>query len=411
MMNGTMGAWGLGRFVVALGTLSLGLLVTGCQPECVDRYSCAIKGAPGEGKQYACVDGRCVPQDVPGATDAGTDAGTEPTDAGTDACANVPHDPKLGTLQLQTGFAAAETATLPEGIGAVTAVPSGSAFKLYGLRNTDIHALGTWPNVALGAAPLQSIYAEADRDGGTRFPNGYLTNDGTRLLAGYTKPGPLTNTPGTVLVYDTATPANSTYLSANGNFSAAGYSGGFFINGQGIEGASEGGNGIYGLKTSATPFQGSKVANFPTAELFSSATAVASNGVAVFGYSSYPTDTLRAVAPATYNPEISSGAPFVLNDTNAPEVYSGTDLKSATGFGAGVALHRGTFTATSDISRFELTLGGSTPTSVTVGERKSVLTVSNTCSDVVLMAPMGPDLLVGVKDKNGRRLVRLQVQP
>jgi len=417
MKNGTMGAWGLGRFVVALGTLALGLLVTGCEPECVDQFDCANKGNPGEGKQYACVASRCVAQDIPSATDAGTDAGTEPptdagTDAGTDPCATVQHDPKLGTLQLQTGFTAAETGTLPEGIGAVTAVPSGAEFKLYGLRNTDLYALGTWPNVALGAAPLQSIYAEADRGGGTKYPNGYLTNDGTRLLAGYTKPGPLTNVPGTVLVYDTATPANSTYLSANGNFSAAGYSGGFFISGQGLEGASEGGNGIYGLKTGATPFQGSKVATFPTAELFSSATAVASNGVAVFGYSNYPTDTLRAVAPATYNPEISSGAPFVLNDTNAPEVYSGTDLKSAAGFGQGVALHRGTFTTTSDVSRFELTLGGITPKSVTVGALQSVLTTTNnTCTHVVLLAPMGPDLLVGVKDKNGRRLVRLQVAP
>ncbi len=408
MKNAMMGSWGLGRFVVALGTLSLGLLVTGCEVDCEVPSDCK-----GTGAQYTCVGGSCVPQDF-------TDAGTEPTDAGTDAgmdagtdpCANVPHDPKLGTLQLQMGFAAAtETAMLPEGIGAVTAVPNGSEFKLYGLRDTDIYALGTWPNVALGAASLQSIYAEADRDGGTRYPNGYLTNDGTRLLAGYTKPGPVTSIPGTVLVYDTATPANSTYLAANGNYTAAGFDGGFFINGQGIEGASEGGNGIYALKTSATPYQGSKVAPFPVAEAFSSATAVASNGVAVFGYSQYPTDTLRAVAPATYTPALSSGTPFTLTDTNAPEVYSGTDLKSVTGFGEGVALHRGTFTTTSDISRFELTLGGITPTSVTVGERKSVLTVANTCTDVVLMAPMGPDLLVGVKDKNGRRLVRLQVQP
>jgi hypothetical protein len=411
MKNGTMGSWGLGRFVVALGTLSLGLLVTGCQSECVDRFDCASKGSPGEGRQYSCVDERCVAQDVPGATDAGTDAGTE--DAGTDPCANVSHDPKLGTLQLQAGFtAAAETATLPEGIGAVTAVPSGSEFKLYGLRDTDVYALGTWPNVALGAASLQSIYAEADRDGGTRYPSGYLTNDGTRLLAGYTKQGPVTAIPGTVLVYDTVTPANSKYLAANGNYTAAGFDGGFFINGQGIEGSSESGNAVYALKTSTSSFQGSKLASFPPAGLYSGFTAVATNGVAVLGFSdSNFANHLRAVAPATYTPALSSGTPFTMNDTNAPEVYTGADLQSVTGFGEGVALRRGTFTATSDISRFELTLGGINPASVAVGERKSVLTVGNACTDVVLMAPMGPDLLVGVKDKNGRRLVRLQVAP
>jgi hypothetical protein len=422
MKNAT---WGVGRFVVALGALSLGLLVTGCQPECVDRYDCVNKGSPGAGRQYACVDERCVPRDIPGTTtDAGTDAGTEPTDAGPDggtggtdagvACTDLPHDPKLGTLQLQTGFAtAAETAPLPEGIGAVTAIASGSEFKLYGLRDTDLYALGTWPNVALGASSLQSIYAEADRDGGTKYPNSYLTNDGTRLLAGYTKPGTdFSNIPGTLLVYDTATPANSTYLSANGNFTAAGFEGGFFISGQGIAGAAETGNGIYALKTSATPFQGSKLANFPPEGAYSGFTAMASNGVAVLGFSdSAFTNHLRAVAPATYSPAFSSGTPFTLTDTNAQEVYSGADLKEVTGFGAGVALHRGSFTATSDVSRFALTLADSTSTSVTVGERKAVLTTSNTCTNVVLMTPMGPDLLVGVKDKNGSRLVRLQVAP
>jgi hypothetical protein len=325
----------------------------------------------------------------------------------------VPHDPKLGTLQLQTGFAAAETSPLPEGIDAVTAVPSGSEFKLYGLRSSDLYALGTWPNVALGAASLQSIYAEADRDGGTRYLSGYLTNDGTRLLAGYTKQGTdFSNIPGTVLVYDTATPANSKYLAANGNFTAAGFDGGFFINGQGIEGSNESGNAVYALRTSTTPFQGSKLASFPPAGLYSGFTAVASNGVAVLGFSDNTfANHIRAVAPATYTPALSSGTPFTLTDTNAPEVYAGADLQSVAGFGEGVALRRGSFTATSDISRFELTLGGITPTSVTVGERKAVLTVGNACTDVVLMAPMGPDLLVGVKDKNGRRLVRLQVQP
>ncbi|WP_309896452.1 hypothetical protein [Archangium sp.] len=401
MKNGMMGAWGLGRFVVALGTLSLGLLVTGCEPECLDRFDCANKGNPGEDKQYACVASRCVAQDIPSVTDAGTDP-----------CANVQHDPKLGTLRLQTGFtAAAETATLPEGIGAVTAVPSGAEFKLYGLRNTDLYALGTWPNVALGAAPLQSIIAEPDR-ARTTFSSGYLTNDGTRLLAGYTKQGPVTNIPGTALVYDTVTPANSKYLSANGNFSAAGFEGGFLINGQGIEGSNESGNAIYALKTSTSSFQGSKLASFPPVGLYSGFTAMATNGVAVLGFSDNNfANHVRAVAPATYTPALTSGTPFTLSDTNAPEVYSGADLQSVAGFGEGVALHRGTFTTTSDISRFELTLGGITPTSVTVGALQSVLTTSNTCTNVVLLAPMGPDLLVGVKDKNGRRLVRLQVAP
>ncbi|HEX8824218.1 MAG TPA: hypothetical protein VF794_30135 [Archangium sp.] len=383
MKNTRMGSKGFGRFVVVLGTLSLGLLVTGCDED-------------------------TVPVDA--GTDAGMDAGT---DAGTDAgvaCTDLPHDPKLGTLQLQTGFAAAETAALPEGIGSVTAIQSGPEFKLYGLRGTDLYELGTWPNVALGTAALQSTIAEPDR-AGTTYPNGYLTNDGTRVLSGYTKPGPLTNTPGMVLVYDTRTPANSQYVSAPGNFTAAGLSGSFLINGQGIEGSNESGNAVYALKTETSPFQGSRFATFPESGLYSGYTAVATNGVAVLGYSdSAFTNHLRAMAPALYTPALSGGTTLALSDSNAPEIYSG-DLAEITAFGEGVALHRTNFPNTRDVSRIALTVGGTDAKVVTAGTLESVLTTSNTCTNVVTMSPLGADLLVGVKDKNGRRLVRLQVQP
>ncbi len=415
-----------GRFGLALSALSLGLLVTGCEPECVDQFDCASKGNPPEGRQYVCESERCVLRDV---TPAPTDAGTEPVDSGTPdsgtpdsgtdagvACADLPHDSKLGTLQLQTGYAVAtETATLPEGIIAVTAIPSGAEFKLYGLNGTDdsLYALGTWPSVTLGGAPLQSIYAEADRDGGTKFPSGYLVNDGTRLLTGYTTLGPITNIPGTALVYDTLTPASSKYISANGNFSAAGLDGGFLINGQGLEGTSESGNAVYALRTGTSSFQGSKLATFPVAGASSGFTAVATNGVAVLGYSDSTSpfaNHLRAVAPGTYTEAFTGGTTVALTDTNAPGIYSGTDIKSVTGFGEGVALHRGPFTSTKDVARIPLPLGGITPGSVTPGELETVLTTSNTCTSVVLMTPMGSDLLVGVSDKQGRRLVLLKKQ-
>ena len=423
MKTGTMGSGRFGRFVVALGALSLGLLVTGCGEECVDRIDCANKrGAPPEGKQYLCVDSRCEVRDIadPG-TDAGTDAGTDTgPDAGTDAgvtCADLPHDEKLGTLQLQTGFAAAESVALPAGIGAVSAVQSGSDFQLYGLTggsDSSLYALGTWPAIAASTTPLRPVVPEADQ-GANTFPSGYLTNDGTRLLTGYTMLGE--NFPGKVLVYDTATPAESTYVSAAGNFSAAAVPGAFLINGVGIEGVAEGGSAIYALKTDAKPFQGTKLATFPVAGVFSGYTAVTSDNIAVLGYAasdastSDPFDTinyLTAVAPAVYTPAISGGTTFVLTNPNAIEIYAKGDLQGVAGFGTGVALHRGTFTATKDISRIELTVGGITPSTVTAGDLTSVLTTSNTCTNVVGMTPMGADLLVGVADKNGRRLVRLQ---
>jgi hypothetical protein len=355
--------------------------------------------------------------------DAGTDAGTNTgTDAGTDAgvaCTDLPHDPKLGTLQLQTGFAAAESAALPEGVVEVTAVQSGSNYKLYGLRGLEgsLYELGTWPDLALGATALQATIPEEERSA-TTYLSGHFSNDGTRLLSGYTKAGG--GFPGKVLVHDTAA-TSSTYLSAPGNYTSAGVSGGFLLNGTGLEGVAEGGAAVYALKTGSTPYQTSKLATFPEAGVSSGFTAVASNGVAVLGYSKFNlenftnTNKLRAVAPAVYTPAFTSGTTLALSDTNAPEIHASIELFSIAGFGNGVALHRGfydtSFNAfTRDVSRIELAVNALNPASVTAGALTSVLTTPNTCTNVVSMTPMGADLLVGVKDKNGRRLVRLQKQ-
>ena len=122
---------------VILGVLALGLLGTGCQPECVDQFDClSAHGNPSPGKRYTCQAQRCEQVDLvapePGEADAGTDAGVDAgTDAGVDAgmdagtdagvtCADLPHDAKLGTLKLQTGFSVGESATLSGDIIAVT---------------------------------------------------------------------------------------------------------------------------------------------------------------------------------------------------------------------------------------------------------------------------------------------------
>ncbi|MCY1082058.1 hypothetical protein [Archangium lansingense] len=426
MKTGTMGSGRFGRFAVVLGALSLGLLATGCGEECVDQFDCVReRGTPAEGKRYVCEANRCVVRDLADAGTGGTDAGSDAgTDAGTDAgvaCADLPHDPKLGTLQLQTGYAATESVALPDGIGAVTAVQGGSEFKLYGLHGADnsLYNLGTWPTIASSTTPLQAVIPEDDR-GSSTFPGGYLTNDGTRLLTGYTMAG--AGFPGKVLVYDSATPGNTVYLSAPGNYTAVGVSGGFLINGTGLEGVAEGGAAVYALKTDARPFSGFKLATFPVANPASGYTALASNNVAVLGYSDTDqgyANFLRAVAPATYTPAFSGGTTLALSDANAPSIYASSEHPEASlaeidGFGEGVAIRRSVYDSsfnefTHDVSRISLTVGGITPGTVTAGDFSPVLTTSNRCTSVVLMAPMGADLLVGVKDKNGRRIVRLQL--
>jgi len=326
-------------------------------------------------------------------------------------CSDLAHDAKLGTLRLEPGFTVAESVAIPSSLVAVTAITHGNSYKLYGLRTSDktVQSLGTWPTVTVDSAPPVFVLAEEDRNE-TTFLGGYLTNDGTRVLTGYTKMG--TGFPGNVLVYDTVTPANSTRLSAPGNFSAAAVPGTFFINGTGLGTAT--GPAVYALRAQNQTYAMSTLATFPSTTAASGYTAVSTNNVAVFGYSVYPKNTLHAVPPAEYTAALSSGKPFAL--AGWPEVYSGEDLFGAAGFGSGVVLHRGSYDPetfaplTKDVVRRELTVGGSSSQTVAVGALTPVLTAVNTCTQVNTLAPMGEDLLVGVSDENGHRLVRLQKQ-
>jgi hypothetical protein len=346
-------------------------------------------------------------------SDAGTDAGSDTgKDAGTDAglsCADTPHDAKLGTLKLEQGFTAAESAPLPEGISAIAAVPGSNS--LYGLRRADtsLYSLGAWPDVALGAAPLFNVIAPEDRQA-TTFLSGYLTSGGNWLLTGYTRSG--AGFPGTLALYNTASPGSSSYVQAPGNFSAAFASGSFLVNGLGLAGSSGANAAVHALVPGSSPLQSSRLATFPSSTAYSGATAVTTAGVAVFGYSDASfTNHLLAVAPTVYQSSLNDGSTFALD--SATPVYSGSDLFGAATFGTGIALHRGSYDSnytavTKDVIRMELTASSSG--AVFVGDSTRVLRREDTCTRLVLLTPLGSDLLVGVSDRNGRRLVRLQRQ-
>ncbi|RKG80409.1 hypothetical protein [Corallococcus terminator] len=463
---------------LVLTTFALALTGTGCADECVDDFDCRDEGAPPEGQRYACVEERCelTPITVPDAgtetdagtstdagtgtdagttvdagtdagtavdagtdagtetdagtstdagteTDAGTDAGTE-TDAGTDAgpsdpCLSATYDPKLGTLQLAADFVAGESAALPATAGpvGVTPGPTYSLFTVVSGGSSGPHALyslGTWPQVSLGAAPLYDVAAPGDRaPSAVLFLNGFVESDGQRVLTGYTKSG--TGFPGTLAVYDTVTPASSSYVPAPSNFTAGVVPGAFLINGGGLDTVSAG-LAIYALRTDTTPFTSLKVGTLPSVTGGSGFTAVATNGVAMLGYFSDDTFTNvgHAVAPAKIEAAIRSGTPFVVADE--PVLDVGSNFVAAAGQGEGVAVLRGDYVppnynfAGTDVSRFAFTVtneGGA----VTVGSRQPVLTYVNQCTRVTGMTAIGTDLLVSLDDKNGPRLVRIgQVQ-
>jgi hypothetical protein len=91
----------------------------------------------------------------------------------------------------------------------------------------------------------------------------------------------------------------------------------------------------------------------------------------------------------------------------------GSNFSGVTAFGDGVALNRGDFNSSfqfiaTDVSRYALTIGIN---DVAISSGVPVLVYADQCTSVNLLSSLGPDLLVGLKDKNGRRLVRIQQAP
>ncbi|MCE9670591.1 hypothetical protein LY474_22555 [Myxococcus stipitatus] len=374
-------------------------------------------------------DGGTTPDDAGSPDDAGTpdDGGTTPDDAGTPddggtrTCDNAPHDAKLGTLQLQPGFVVGEAAPLFDNLAAVGSTP-GPTYSLYAVqgwgKDAALYSLGTWPDLQPPTTKLYDVVSPADRAGTPSvFAGGYLVAEGPRLFAGYTTGA--TGAPGSIAAYDTVTPASSTYVSAPMNFSAAAFSAGttsaVLVNGGGL-GSVSGGLAIYGLVTSSTPFGAVRVASFPQGGAAGSGfTAVADNGVAALGFFHNPdfVNVLYGVAPSVVSQALTSGTPFALGDQSLIPV--GSDFNAAAAFGGGVVINRGAYDenwsfVSTDVSRFSLT-PDMTGNTVTVGTRTPVLAYVDPCTSVVKLDSLGSDLLVGISDKNGRRLVRIQVAP
>jgi len=352
----------------------------------------------------------------------GLEVGT-PDGGGADAgvsCLELPHHPQLGTLQLQPGFTIAEAVALPQGLTALTAVPRHGGFDLYGVRGTDksLHALGTWPHLTLGDTPLQYVVAPEDRTR-TVFLSGFLVNDGRRLLTGYIRSG--ASGDGRVLVHDLDDSTRSHYVPAPGNTSAAAGASAFLVNGMGLEALGAPGDeaAIYALSTGSSPFQAVKLALFEEAWAPASGrSAMTANGIALFGYLSAwdEQEHLHAVPPSVHEAALAHGTPFRLADW--PEVHAGSsEGLSVAGFGDGVAVHRTRMSESSgtvetlDVIRIPLTLGSGTEPPLRVGPPVPVLVSPDACTQVGFLVPMGQDLLVGVSDSAGGRLVRVQGEP
>jgi hypothetical protein len=294
---------------------------------------------------------------------------------------------------------------LPTGITTIGLVGT----TLYGVgKDRQLHQLGALPSLTLGPA-LASVISPADvaADAGPgAFLGGSLSTSGTQLLTGYTLSG--AGFPGNVLAYETAD-AGVQYTSAPGNYTLAGLASGFLVNGSALGSATGSGvyvldaQGAYGLATFDASWKAS-----------SGYTAVTTNGVLLLGYfdgTDYK-NHVRAVPPSLSAPALTGRTSFAL--MSAPEVLAADDALDFTAVGTDAVVVRGGYDAnyasfTTRVERLPLTLSGSETQTVMAGAPVTLLEATNKCTKVSFVVGAGAKLLVGLTDRNGRRV--LQVQP
>ena len=340
---------------------------------------------------------------------AGGDGGFLLTDGGVN-CQLVPLDSKLGTLVLGTGFTVQEAPALPASVMLIERNGTTSTSPLFALGTTDagvgVFNLGTWPTLSAGSS-VQKLTAPADA-AATTFASLFLVSDGTSLIAGYTKSG--TPAPGSLLLLSQGTTAS--WINAPGNYSATSVNSRFVVNGEGL--GTSTGVAVYGLNAAAAPPTSATLGNFSSSWMASSGvSAAANNGVLVLGYYGGADfkNHLLVVPPSTYLGPLTGGTSFSLS--TALEIYADLDVLNAVGFKDGLAIQHGGFPpptydpVTTSITRIPLTLTGSGTQTVTAGAAQTVLTAPNQCTSVDFVSHLGDDLLIAVKDRNGRRLVRL----
>ena len=326
------------------------------------------------------------------------------TDAG--VCDTANFDVRLGTFTLGSGAMVVRTATLPAGITQVA--PVGLAF--FGLASDDtVKPLGTFPTLTAGAA-IASIRAPADATA-TIFTSAFLASSGTQVLTGYTKAG--MTAPGSLALIETSD-AGVSFIDAPGNYDATGAANvGFLINGVALGTAT--GSGAYVLNASTRATFG--FATFDAAWLGSGLVAATANGVALVGYygaTPMMGNYVRAVPPSTYAPTLVNQMPFA----QAPAVLVASpnatdDVMDLAAAGNDAIVAMGSFDANfnanvSHVDRVPLTLTGSGSQTVTVGVAVPLLSTTNTCTKVLFIQSNGAKVLVGLQDKNGRRLLDIQ---
>lgn len=360
-----------------------------------------------------------------GAGDAGAsqDAGVPAPDAGgptgdagvpADPCANATFDDALGTLRLAPGFALIGSAPLPESAIAAAAldVAGESHVAVVDGVTLEVKDLGPWPTLSAGISLFSLL--PADESAEAPFASYFLASTGSDLAAGYTSFDTEAFTfPGQVVWWNGTSAA---WFAAEGNYSAAftvpegaAESAGpmLLVNGLSATTLAEGA-AIYGVRDHDAWSTGI-VATFPESwGAYSGYTAVTTAGIAVVGgfyalAEAPATNHLHALPSASLAPAAGEDVAAELGDND--RIWSGSALQ-VSAFGAGIAVLEGDYGAPIDGLRY-LPLLAST-TGVEAGPQRDILSAADACTAITLLAPMGEDLLVGLADRAGSRLLRIQ---
>jgi hypothetical protein len=350
------------------------------------------------------------------AVDAGADAGIAvdaglPVDSGVidagpsaDAgvnCATVAYSATLGTLVLVAPAVASVVVPLPNDI---VSVGIRNDNEIYGLHSdSSLRFLGALNNLSVGPK-LTNVVTPADVDAGAMvFLGSAITVSGREILAQYTKSA--AGSPGSVAIYNTQD-AGTRYVNAPGNFTSAASADGFVINGLGLESLT--GAGVYALDKQGAFLLAEFDSTWKAASGFTAHTA---NDVFLLGYFDGTTfeNVVRAAPSALTALAFQNRTSFML--AQAPVVVSADDIADVTSFGNDAVVVHGGYTGAPDfapyttrVDRIPLTLVNQV---VTAQPAVTLVKAPNICTKVLFAQGNGSTLLLGIEDKNGRRLVKL----
>jgi hypothetical protein len=416
----------------SLGLSSLLLAFVACSSTAntsADGGDAAIESKPDVGQPDAnAPDWSDSDASAPDASDSDSNApdggGDGDGDGGPVSCDDVALDPVLGTARLGAAYRVVDSAVLPVTSWLPVAVveqalpEGGTGLVTYGYNGDGrVHRLGVWPQLsAPDAANLAfDAVSQAHRTSQVVITPLLAATQG-RLLAGYRVVQGVAFAGGGVSLFDTSHPeAGTRWLAAPGVEAVMGLGSYFLVGGNGL-GAAAAGLGVYGVKADEATLSPGLAAKYPNPSdqgTRPGLMALTSNGLPVIGtyLDAASRHSVRLPEPSALMDALSGGS--ALDLAVAPELTQVDDVANLTSFGQGVAvLHahevRGILPVLGRLDHYPLSRpGGDAGTAI--GAPVTMLSASDGCMVVSQLVPMsgGVNVIVGLWDRNGQRLVRL----